>query len=299
MADFLNQKAKEQKRMGATLGHMIVLDYDVDTGKVEFQRDSIDFQASEVWKKANKNWPLSEGQTIVRITQIMGVVSPEARSLGAKADQIMDLQLKCQLNREPEHQFDFQATEFPYYLSFNLDDKRTEVYLWDHLPSDVEDGKPNETNGKTYKTVPAGTKLIFDAEPFWVDRESNNFYLETDAVKFAANLASSKFIILSEDTEMIDFENEIIMNPGEKRYFIVPGYEPTSFAQLAKLIENAQPYAGDASIPIEMKDESSETLENCLSMAEKRLMPGILAYHLAKDPLVEQDPFVELFLKVN
>lgn len=294
MQAIIIQKNKRDK-MGATLGHMLVFDYDVGTKKIQVQQDSIDYQASEVWKKANKNCPLNDGQTVIRIAQIMGVLKPEARALGALADQITNLQLKCQLNRQPEHQFDFQATEFPYYFSFKLNGEETQVYIWDHLSDDEDDGKPNDKNGKTYKIVPAGTKLIFDSESIWFVRDTNNFYVETDAVKFAANFASSKFIVLAEDTEMIDFADEIIGGPEEKRYLNIPGYEPTSFVQLAKLIENAQPYAGDDSIQIDIKAQDSAAFEKIFDKAKETLMAGILAYQLAKDPLVEQDPLIQSF----
>lgn len=276
--------------MGQTLGHLVVMDYHVKERKTKLHLDSIDFGAVGHWEKADRVFPLKPDRTVIRIVQIVGVTAPEAKVFGPSANQITNVQLQLELNRPPEHSFDFSATQFPYAIMFTHDGENVQVFLIDHMSLKATDNAL-EVNGKVLALVPAGTKLIFDKTTLLM-RSANNFYVETPALKFASHLRSCRYIVLEQDTQMVDFTRQ-----SNSPFTETVGYEPISIQQMNHLIQNSQPYSSDQSWQnLEFSELEAEGRQ-LLALGEKSLIPGMLAFLLNRDPELEHNELVKFFLE--
>lgn len=266
--------------MGATLGHLIVYNYDVEAKDLTVAKDSIDFEGDpqeRAWSKAKKNWPILEEKLTIRIVQILGVLEPEYRVFGDTKSQITDVHIETQERLLHER----LAAQFPYMMTFRLAGKKKRVFINDFLRDPEESVL---THGKKLTTVPAGTKLICQS-PDWIDLGNNNFFLETEAVHFAAEFVGTQVVVLEQDTEMVDCSNET-WDDGKPILPGLVGYEPASFSQMHKLLRNSKRFNAKDVSGVTM-DQMSPFGQFLLAAVHTQLVIGVFLFMITKDPSLE------------
>lgn len=266
--------------MGATLGHLVVYNYDVEAKDLTVAKDSIDFNGDfqeRAWSKAQKNWPIPEEKLTIRIVQILGVLEPEYRVFGDTKSQITDVHVDTQ-ERILHEQL---SAHFPFMMTFRLAGKKKRIFINDFMRDPEESIL---THGKKLTTVPAGTKLICQS-PDWFELGMNNFFLETEALHFAAEFVGTQVVVLDRDTEMIDCSNET-WDDGQPILPGLVGYEPTSFSQMYKLLQKSKRFNAKDVSGVTM-DQMSPFGQFLLAFVHSKLVIGVFLFMITKDPSLE------------
>jgi len=229
---------------------MRVIDFKLDSRRVELHEIPIDLQESEPWWLAEKIVPLDLEKTTFRIMSIFLRAQPVVKVFGKRAEEITQVVLRSEPNEVewgPEMVEDF----IPIHLSWKLCGVKDEVYIPDAFinfkaenldendseSSSIEEG--NEPGRLKLINVPAGTKLVCDKKLAWDSLHSNNFYVESDATRYVAN-GNQRVLVLTEDTQM----NCDTFWPVEDGVL-----EATSFEQLDNLHSSSLPYKPDGPKP--------------------------------------------------
>lgn len=222
--------------MGAGMGRMRVYDLDLDSRKLEVHEIAIDMEVNEPWALAEKRRPLDLEKTTFRILSIFMVSQPEIKIFGKRADEITQIVLrseKTEVEWGPNQVEDW----LPIHLRWKLCGVKDQIYVLDaFVPEKTEESEeiPGEEPGRlVLVTIPAGTKLVAEKKISWDSLHSNNFYVESDATKYAAD-GGQRVIVLSEDMQF----NADTFWPGENTVL-----EATSYKQLDELYSVSRLYA--------------------------------------------------------
>lgn len=229
---------------------MRVIDFKLDSRRVEIHEIPIDLQESEPWWLAEKRVPLDLEKTTFRIMSIFLRAQPVVKVFGKRAEEITQVVLRSEpteVEWGPEMVEDF----IPIHLSWKLCGVKDEVYIPDAVinfkagnldENDSEGGsiEEGEEPGRLKLiNLPAGTKLVCTKTIAWDDLHSNNFYVECDATIYSAN-GDQRIIVLTQDTQI----NCDTFWPVENGVL-----EATSFEQLDTLHSCSLPYKPEGPVP--------------------------------------------------
>jgi len=210
--------------MGATLGRLFCVDYDINEKITTCASGSIDYAVVKAWEKAERVWPLDPTKTIIRIVWIQSIGTHDIRVVGPDSAKISNLRMHCCTNNLESPQ--------PDYIIFKLNETKQRIFLadYDRLVSPVDE--------KTLITLPAGTRLITSDNVNWLSRSKNILYQESD-IKTEPQSGFS-VITLEKDTQM-----STVFRPREPFTEETPTlcntyYHTTTMTQLYELRKNMQ-----------------------------------------------------------